>query len=121
MSTVNYSLTSRHDFPNFVSPIFGETISNEVLVNPARLENEAYTRLLFKLNADGIIIPSGWDWNETEKDIIDSDAKIRIYASGLTVALIAVLNAIRRLLPNNPVEVMHFNRETGEYYSQIVR
>lgn len=122
MSTaVNYSLTSRHDFPGFVSPIFGETISNKLLVNPVQLENEAYTRLLFKLNADQVIVPAGWDDNETEIDRIDPDAKIRIYVSGLTVAMIAVLNAIKRLLPDNPVELMHFNRETGEYYPQIVR
>ena len=41
-----------------------------------------------------------------------------LYVTGLTVALIAVLNACREL--GIAVTLWHFNRETGKYYSQEV-
>lgn len=41
-----------------------------------------------------------------------------LYVTGLTVALIAVLNACREL--GIHVTLWHFNRETGKYYSQEV-
>lgn len=41
-----------------------------------------------------------------------------LYVTGLTVALIAALNACRSL--GITVTLWHFNRETGKYYSQEV-
>lgn len=41
-----------------------------------------------------------------------------LYVTGLTVALIAALNACRSL--GITVTLWHFNRETGKYYSQDV-
>lgn len=41
-----------------------------------------------------------------------------LYVTGLTVALIAALNACRSL--GIAVTLWHFNRETGKYYSQEV-
>lgn len=41
-----------------------------------------------------------------------------LYVTGLTVALIAALNACRSL--GIAVTLWHFNRETGKYYSQDV-
>ena len=43
---------------------------------------------------------------------------IDIYVTGLSVALIAALNAARRL--DVSVVLYHYNRETGEYFSQGV-
>lgn len=45
--------------------------------------------------------------------------KLNLYVTGLTVALVAVLNATREL----GVEVIlwHFDRESGEYYKQEVK
>lgn len=45
--------------------------------------------------------------------------KLNLYVTGLTVALIAVLNATREL--NIKVTLWHFDRETGKYYSQEVK
>lgn len=42
--------------------------------------------------------------------------KLHLYVTGLTVALIAVLNATREL--NIKVTLWHFDRESGEYYKQ---
>lgn len=44
--------------------------------------------------------------------------KLELYVTGLTVALISVLNVSRTL--NISVTCWHFNREKGDYYSQIV-
>lgn len=43
---------------------------------------------------------------------------INLYVTGLTVALIAALNVMRVMRIN--VVLYHFNRETGDYYSQEV-
>nr|DAG52805.1 MAG TPA: hypothetical protein [Caudoviricetes sp.] len=45
--------------------------------------------------------------------------KLDLYVTGLTVALIAVLNVAREL--NISVTLWHFNRENGDYYSQEVK
>ena len=42
-----------------------------------------------------------------------------LYVTGLTVALVAVLNACREL--GIKVWLYHYNRETGTYYSQEVK
>ena len=43
-------------------------------------------------------------------------ALLRVYVTGLSVALVAVINyCIRNLIP---LELMHFNSATGEYYCQ---
>lgn len=43
---------------------------------------------------------------------------VDLYVTGLTVALVAVLNAARAL--DISVTLYHYNRETGEYYPQEV-
>jgi len=45
--------------------------------------------------------------------------KLDLYVTGLTVALIAVLNAAREL--GIEVTLWHFDRETGGYYKQEVK
>ena len=46
------------------------------------------------------------------------DGKLELYVTGLTVALIEVLNACRFL--NIKVELYHFNRDTNTYFKQDV-
>lgn len=41
-----------------------------------------------------------------------------LYVTGLTVALVAVINACMRV--GISITLMHFNRETGDYYPQDV-
>lgn len=45
--------------------------------------------------------------------------KLNLYVTGLTVALVAVLNVTKEL--NIKVTLWHFNRESGKYYSQEVK
>lgn len=45
--------------------------------------------------------------------------KLNLYVTGLTVALIAVLNVAREL--NIKVTLWHYNRETNDYYYQEVK
>ncbi len=47
-----------------------------------------------------------------------SNGKLNLYVTGLTVALIATLNAAKIL--NIKVVLYHFNRENNAYYSQEV-
>ena len=44
---------------------------------------------------------------------------LNLYVTGLTVALVSVLNVTRKL--SITVTLYHYNRETGEYYPQSVR
>lgn len=48
---------------------------------------------------------------------IEAD-ELHIYVTGLTVALIASLNACKKL--NQKVVLYHFDRTSGEYYPQEV-
>ena len=45
--------------------------------------------------------------------------KLNLYVTGLTVALIAVLNVAREL--NIKVILWHYNKETNDYYYQEVK
>lgn len=57
---------------------------------------------------------------ETEaKKQLHGVVKLNLYVTGLTVALIAVLNVCRE--EHIKVTLYHFNRETGEYYPQEVK
>ena len=46
-------------------------------------------------------------------------SKLNLYVTGLTVALIAILNATKEL--GIQVTLWHFDRESGTYYSQEVK
>lgn len=53
------------------------------------------------------------------KKLLDLDIRfLNLYVTGLTVALIASLNACKKL--NIKVTLYHFDRETGTYYKQNV-
>ena len=49
---------------------------------------------------------------------VENCIHVNLYVTGLTVALIAVLNAVRGKMQ---VTLWHYNNATGEYYSQEVR
>ena len=74
---------------------------------------------------DGYIYPTEVDPLNTEK--LEEDAllalsgikELDLYVTGLTVALIAALNACKRL--NIEVTLYHYNRESGDYYPQKVK
>lgn len=57
---------------------------------------------------------------ETALEIVSKieDDELHIYVTGLTVALIASLNACKKL--NKKVVLYHFDRTSGKYYPQEV-
>ena len=74
---------------------------------------------------DGYIFPSTVDPLDTEKlerdaaASLDGVKKLNLYVTGLTVALIATLNACKGL--GISVTLYHYDRESGEYYPQEVK
>lgn len=46
-------------------------------------------------------------------------SELTLYVTGLTVALISVVNVCREL--QIKVTLMHYNKETGDYYPQEVK
>lgn len=48
-----------------------------------------------------------------------ANVHINLYVTGLTVALIAFLNAMK--MEDVTITLYHFDRETGEYYTQEVK
>ena len=61
----------------------------------------------------------GMEKQAAEKLRAFHDGKITLYVTGLTVALISVLNVCRDF--NITVTLMHYDRESGGYYKQEVR
>ena len=88
----------RHEIPGVTEHIFPNTIDD--VTDVKGLEEHAY--LYIKNVAE------------------DKDTNIDLYVTGLTVALVAVINACT-LLSDVTLTLWHFNNATGEYYSQIVR
>ena len=57
---------------------------------------------------------------EAKRKLEKLDCKVlNLYVTGLTVALVAVINASRDL--DIMVQLYHYDRETGSYYSQEVK
>lgn len=97
---------SRHKIPNACDGSFFDcSISSNLLTNPEQLEKLAYSRFVAKQVELGI---------ETTQGL-----QVNLYVTGLTVALIAVINA----LANTRVELTlwHYDRDTKNYYSQKVK
>lgn len=59
-----------------------------------------------------------WDGSDMTSLVMLDTLHVNIYVTGLTVALIAAINACK--VNNISVTLYHFNRETGTYYPQEV-
>jgi hypothetical protein len=89
----------RHEIPSVTGGyIFSREIPAEMLVNPLALEDEALNNL---------------------SNLLSGNTDVNLYVSGLTVAVMATVNACKAL--GLKVTLMHFNRENGEYYPQEIR
>ena len=97
-------------------------------VNPLavdRLENMAFNSLWNKCHKAGILeyasskYPALEGTEEADSLCIPRGLSVDLYVTGLTVALVAVLNVCRQ--EGVDVTLWHFNRETGEYYPQEVK
>lgn len=85
---------SRHEIPQAVDgAIFGQSVDP---TSPLRLEAEARR----------VIKESGVEY-------------LTVYVTGLSVALVAVINACHALGVH--LTLMHYDREKGKYFHQVVR
>lgn len=114
---------SRHKMPAEVgTAIFANELTPEDLVRPTKLEMMASASLsnIFaaagcqdrytgQIDADG----------EEDRALFLGDVDLHIYVTGLTVALIAALNACRAGEVGRVV-LHHYDRNTAQYYEQEV-
>ncbi len=97
---------SRHKIPQACDgSIFDCSISSNMMTDPDALEKLAYTRFLAKQVELGI---------ETTKGL-----QVNLYVTGLTVALIAVINALAKT--DTELTLYHYDRDTNSYYPQKVK
>jgi hypothetical protein len=87
----------RHDIKDVATYVFKTEIPAELLVNPALLQKQA--RLAFQ-------------------DLSPEITNVDLYVTGLTVAMIAAVNAIK--LSSRAVTLYHYDRESGNYFPQDV-
>ena len=90
----------RHDIPNVVGYVFG-TLSPEQLTNVSELEIQAAERL-----------------GELVSQFGSEDCQVDLYATGLTVALLSIINAAR--INGHKLTVYHYDRDSGGYYPQPI-
>jgi hypothetical protein len=99
----------RHEIPvkDFV---FGE-LSPEQITNPANLQKIAEKRFFEIRNAakEVVGITNGQYWRP----------EVQIYATGLTVALLAIIN-VAKINGHSKITVMHYDRESGNYFPQNI-
>lgn len=81
----------RHNIPQAEGAVFAGAVDP---INPQKLENIAYFSL-------------------------QNCCKLDLYVTGLTIALVAVINVCREL--RIPVTLWHFNRDTNDYFPQELR
>ena len=125
----------RHDMPSGVNFIFSE-LSSEEIKNPLLLQGKVVERLHEVIAQNGLsevttwLLPSEHLASSVPSDYLDvygsypsihsseGAVEIQLYATGLTVALLAILQAIKLVAYCNKLTVMHFDRDSGEYYEQ---
>ena len=126
MSELNIALCKgRHEIPAAVDgSIFGNTIAN--VTETKQLEQAAFNGLWdaahrhYRNGETGFLCTDpDWDGADMEPLCIVRGLHVNLYVTGLTVALIAALNACRD--NGLTVTLWHFDRESGEYYPQDVR
>lgn len=118
INTLNLALCEgRHEIPEAThGSIFGAEISPKFIAKPALLEDYAFSRIWSACERNGLV-ESPCD--ESEGCRIVGGVHLNIYVTGLTIALVSVLNVCRD--EGISVTLYHFNRETGEYYPQSIR
>ena len=108
----------RHEIPDATD---GSIFPQEV--NPldvSHLEFEAFNVVWNKCYQHGYTKVEDSDWDEDgATPLAIANVHINLYVTGLTVALIAFLNAMK--MEDVTITLYHFDRETGEYYTQEVK
>lgn len=110
----------RHEIPEAVhGSIFHTEIQN--VTDTKHLEIKAFDRLWTRCYANGMTEDRCYETKDGD-DVgcfIASDVHVNLYVTGLTVALIAVLNVCRE--ERIPVTLYHYDRESGKYFPQEVK
>lgn len=115
----------RHEIPEAVDgSIFRNAISD--VTDTEKMEKDAYMGIWnaaymhYKTGESGFLaIDPDWDGCDEEPLVLATGLAVDLYVTGLTVALIAVLNVCRSNAIN--VTLWHFDRESGRYYTQKVK
>lgn len=125
MKQLNLALCQgRHDIPQAIDgAIFGSVIEN--MANTNRLESIAFDNIWnaayhhYKNGEPGYLRTApDWDGCDMEPLMLHPDLHVNIYVTGLTVALIAALNAMRK--EGISVTLYHYDRDTDSYFPQEV-
>ena len=108
---------ARHQMP-VEEYIFPTVISSEDIVNTEKLYDEAWesiSRIVsnYPKITDIVSVAYGEDIVVKRPDV-----EIHLYATGLTVAVIAAIMAAKDMYI--PVTVMHYDYVSNEYYSQRI-
>lgn len=113
----------RHKIPQAVDGgIFKLGIKD--VTDVEKLETDAFNAIWgacyshYKENEKCLEISPKWDGEDATPLIIAPGLHLDLYATGLTVALIAVINICKR--EQIDLTVWHYNKATGDYYSQEV-
>ena len=125
MKTLNMALcANRHDIPQATDGYIFREIKN--ITDTYLLESEAFCslwtqcRLKEWLKYASSVFP---DVKNTKKEdwrtIPPNKIHLNLYVTGLTVALIAVLNVCKD--EKIGVTLYHYDRSTGDYFTQEVR
>lgn len=114
--TLNLSLCEgRHSIPQASDGSIFREIPERLMTDPALLEEAAFGRLWSIEHAKGLDL---LDDTELYCSGLNPRVPINLYVTGLTVALVAVLNVCRR--EGVTVTLWHYNRDTGKYFPQSV-
>lgn len=116
----------RHAIPEATD---GAIFGNEIVdpTNISKLEKEAFHAIWYKCfqkkyneNAGKGYLKTAPNWDGCDEEPMQIyNVHINLYVTGLTVALIAVINAMRA--EDVTITLWHYNKETGEYYPQELR
>ena len=116
MKTLKMGLCQgRHDIPDVDGYIFSQEINP---LDTSGAETAAQERLLFlypEVTTSTSCLPNQADYTDIPVYV---RGHLDLYVTGLTMALIAALNACRKL--GIAVTLHHYDRNTGGYYPQTV-
>lgn len=124
MKILNMALcANRHDIPEATDGYIYNTITDPT--DLWRLEKQAFSALWSACNKHkylvylGSISPRFGNCDLEDALCIAKDVHLNLYVTGLTTALIAVLNICREELIT--VDLYHYDRETDGYFIQKVK
>lgn len=119
LNTLNLALCEgRHEIPQATDGYIFNEIAPELLKNPEKLEKTVFYRIWGKCYDNNFVkVDPNWDECD-EVPLLISNVHINLYVTGLTVALISVINAMRD--EDVTITLYHYDKDTSSYYSQEV-